>query len=80
MHLQLIKGSFNASEALDILTKLVDVKIKFHESKIEKSHSEEDIKMREKRIKQLQHEFYETKQAILAKGKNCELESSITIS
>lgn len=79
MHLQLIKGSFNPSEALDILTRLVDVKIKFHESKIEKSHNEEDIKMREKRIKQLQQEFYEAKQVILSKGKSCELESGVTI-
>ncbi|HOZ80309.1 MAG TPA: hypothetical protein PLY34_20100 [Ferruginibacter sp.] len=80
MNLQLIKGSFKSSEALDLLSQLVNVKIKFHESKIENSQNEEDIKMRENRIKQLQQEFYETKQAILTKDKTCELESGITIS
>ena len=80
MNLQLIKGSFKSPEAVEILSQLVNVKIKFHESKIENSQNEEDIKMREKRIKQLQQEFYETKQAILSKGKTCELESGITIS
>lgn len=80
MNLQLIRGSFTSSEALDILTQLVNVKIKFHERKIDNSHNEEDIKMREQRIKQLQQEFHETKQAILAKGETCELEAGITIS
>lgn len=80
MNLQLIKGSFTPAEALDILTQLVQVKIKFHENKIEKSHSEEDIKMREQRIKQLQKEFYEVKHVILSKSHNCGLESEITIS
>lgn len=80
MNLQLIKGSFKSPEAVEILSQLVNVKIKFHESKIENSQNEEDIKMREKRIKQLQQEFYETKQAILSKGTTCELESGITIS
>jgi len=79
MNLTLIKGSFTSAEALDILTQLVRVKIKFHENKIEKSHSEEDIKMREQRIKQLQQEFYDARQAILINGKTCGLESIITI-
>jgi hypothetical protein len=80
MNLRLIKGIFTTAEAVDILTQLVQVKIKFHENKIEKSHSEEDIKMREQRIKQLQQEFYESRQAILANGETCGLESVITIS
>lgn len=79
MHLQLIKGNFTSSEAIDLLTQLVHVKIRFHESKIENNQNEEDIKMRERRIKQLQQEFYEAKQAILSKGKNCALESIIQI-
>ena len=79
-NLQLIKGSFSQTEALELLTQLVHVKIKFHENKIEKSHHEEDIKMREKRIKHLQQEFYEMKQVILSKGKTCNIESEIKIS
>lgn len=79
MKLQLLKGHFNQEEALDILTQFVHVKIKFHENKIEKSHNEEDIKMREGRIKELQKEFYEAKKLILSGSKNCELDSEIRI-
>lgn len=79
MMLHLIKGNYSQSEALDLLTQLIHVKIRFHENKIEKSHKEEDIKMRERRIKQLQKEFYEAKKFILSKGSKCELESEINI-
>ena len=78
-NLQLIKGDFSQTEALELLTQLIHVKIKFHENKIDKSHKEEDVKMREKRIKKLQQDFYEMKQIILSKGKNCSLESEIKI-
>ena len=54
MNLQLIQGQFSAGDAIDILTKMVEVKIKFHEAKILSQLNEEDIKMRENRIKQLQ--------------------------
>ena len=80
MNIQLIRGSYTQAEALDILTQLIHVKIRYHESKIEKSHNEEDIKMREKRIKQLQQDFYEAKQLILAGNKTCNVESEIKIS
>lgn len=79
MDIQLLKGNFTQSEALDLLTQLVHVKIKFHESKIEKSDNEEDIKMRENRIKQLFQDFYEAKQLIL-KQKQCDLNAEIIIS
>lgn len=79
MNISLIKGRFTQEEALDLITQLLHVKVKFHESKIEKSHNEEDIKMREQRIKQLQQEFYEAKKLILAKGKSCALESEIKV-
>lgn len=78
MDIQLLKGNFSQSEALDILTQLVHVKIKFHESKIEKSDNEEDIKMRENRIKKLLQDFYEAKQLIL-KQKQCDLNAAINI-
>lgn len=80
MKLQLIHGNFSQAEALEILTQLVHVKIKYHESKIEKSHNEEDIKMREKRIKQLQQHFYEAKELIKSMGKSVGIESDINIS
>lgn len=79
MQLQLLEGTFTNEEALDIINQMLQVKIKFHENKIEKSHNEEDIKMRERSIKQLQQDFYEARQAILSKGKNCQLEAEIKI-
>jgi hypothetical protein len=80
MNIQLIDGNFSQNEALELLTQLIHVKIKFHESKIEKSQNEEDIKMRERRIKQLQQSFYEAKQLILTKNKTCHIESQVMVS
>ena len=79
MNIQLLEGNFTQSEALELLTQLVYVKIKFHESKIEKSDNEEDIKMRENRIKRLHRDFYEAKQLII-KQKQCNLNAEIKIS
>jgi hypothetical protein len=79
MNIQLIKGRFSKDDALELLSQLVLTKIKFHEGKIQKSHSEEDIKMRERRIKQLQHDFHETKVAIMKRNGSCELDAEIKI-
>ena len=67
MNLQLIKGRFSKEEGIELLTQMVQVKIRFHEQKISKSHDEADIKMREKRIKQLQQDLQEARTALLAR-------------
>lgn len=77
---QLLKGSFTKAEALSIITKMVDIKIKFHEDKIHNSLNEEDIKMRENRIKQLQKNLYEARLHIEKKTKKIELNSEIDLS
>jgi hypothetical protein len=64
MKLQLINGFFSKKDALDILSQMVHQKIKYHESKINLSGSEEDIKTREKRIKDLQRDLFEVRQYI----------------
>ena len=64
MNFQLIKGHFSTKEAIELVTQMVHVKIKFQESKIQNASSEEDIKMRESRIKQLQKDLYEMKNVI----------------
>jgi hypothetical protein len=79
MKLDLVKGSFTQTEAVDLLTRLVHVKIRFHEDKIEKSHNEEDIKMRETRIKELQRDFFEAKKSILANHDSCSMQAMIEI-
>ena len=78
MDIQLIQGKFNAKDALDILTQMIHVKIKYHENKIQQSSNEEDIKMRETKIKRLQKDLYEAKNHIEQLG-NIILESKISI-
>jgi hypothetical protein len=79
MVLNLIKGSFTAKEAQELITELIHVKIKFHENKIKLADQEEDIKMREKRIKQLQKELYEVKNYIGRKKESISLFSEINL-
>lgn len=64
MQLQLINGHFSPQEAVDILTKMTNVKVSYHEQQISASDAEEDVKYREKRIKDLQRNLQEARQAI----------------
>ncbi|MCF2491632.1 hypothetical protein [Dyadobacter sp. CY347] len=59
--MQLIKGEFPASDAIELVSQLVQVKIKYHEQKISNQMNEEDIKSREKKIKKLQEDLSELK-------------------
>lgn len=68
MKIQLINGYFSAKDAIDILTKLAQVKVNYHERQIKHSDNEEDIKTREKRIKDLQRDLAETRQYIENSG------------
>lgn len=58
MQLTLIEGSFQPQEAVDILTQMIQVKIRHHEAKISASSNEEDVKNREARIKELQYALH----------------------
>lgn len=79
MKLQLLRGHYSRPEAIDLLTRLVQAQIYYHEAKIGNSDSEEDIKMRERSIRQLQRDLHEAKMAIFAGGKSCLLESAINL-
>lgn len=79
MVIHLIKGQFSTADAISIITKMIDVKIKFQEGKIESSHNEEDIKMRENRIKALQKELYDSRKLIEGHGETVSLHSEIKI-
>ncbi|ADB40297.1 hypothetical protein [Spirosoma linguale] len=68
MQLQLINGQFSPQEALDILTKMTYVKVNYHEQQINASDTAEDIKSREKRIKDLQRNLQEARNAIAQSG------------
>ena len=79
MNLHLIKGHFAAKDALDIITRMVHEKIKYHESKISRHSNEEDIKHDEKRIKELQKELYEIRKYIEAKNGLVDINTVIEI-
>lgn len=55
--MQLIKGTYSKEDALEIVQQIIRIKIQFHEEKISASDHEEDIKMREQRIKDLQNDL-----------------------
>ena len=74
---KLIQGKFSANDAVDIITQLVQVKIKFHENKITNTSNEEDSKLEEKRIKELQNELQSLRTNILSRGELVELSSVI---
>ncbi|WP_373511403.1 hypothetical protein [Persicitalea sp.] len=80
MELQLIKGHFGAQDAVEIITRMIDVKIKYHEGKITSESTEEDIKMREQRIKQLQKELFGVRNYVEDHKGNISLNSTIIIS
>ena len=79
MKIQLIEGNFDPKDALDILTKMIHVKIKFQEDKINESSGEEDINMRETRIKRLQKSLFEIRQHIESQDGKIMIDSSITL-
>lgn len=77
MKLQLIDGAFSPTESIEILTQLYHVKIKFHEEKVRTSANEEDIKMREGKIKALQKNLEEARAYINSENKNFHMEGII---
>lgn len=79
MHVELIHGEFSPKDAIDILTQMVHVKIRFHESKINNQGNQEDTKMRENRIKQLQRELYEARKFIEAQKGGISIKGGIDL-
>jgi hypothetical protein len=62
MKKNIIQGQFTAKDAVELITQMIHVKIKFHEDKINQTQNEEDVKMREKRIKELQKDLFEIRE------------------
>ncbi len=79
MKLQLIKGNFTQKEAIELIVQMVHVKIKYHENQINNNSTEEDIKARESKIKQLQKELFELRQNLNSKGQNVKIEAFIDV-
>ena len=79
MTLQLVTGEFSKIETMDMVTQFFEMRIKFHENKIMSSHNEEDIKMREKKIKFLQNELAQAKTYIVDKGEPIAVSCTINL-
>jgi hypothetical protein len=79
MTIKLIQGEFNSKEALELITQMIHIKIKYHENKIGKNSNEEDAKYRESKIKSLQKELYELKNNLNNNDKNLKIEANINI-
>lgn len=77
--LQLIQGSFEKEEALDLITELVQVKIRYHENKIGRSENEEDIERREGRIRQLQMDLSKLREEFNQQNNRIAIQSNIEI-
>lgn len=79
MNIQLIQGQFDRKEAIDIVTQMIHIKIKYHETKITLNSLEEDIKNREIKIKKLQKDLHEVRSMMLSKTESLQLTAAITI-
>lgn len=79
MQIQLIQGEFNVKDALELMTQMIHLKIRFHENKISQSNHEEDIKFREAKIKRLQKELYELKENLDKNSKKIKVQGTIQI-
>jgi hypothetical protein len=79
MNLQLLQGEFSAQDSLDIITRMIHIKITHHENRITNNSSEEEIKYREFRIKRLQKELYEVRVFLEKQKGNVKLDSIIHI-
>ena len=77
MNIQLIEGQFNKKEALELITQMIHIKIKFHENKISNNSNEEDVKYRETKIKNLQKELFELKYYLDNNGNSVKLEAKV---
>jgi tRNA U34 5-carboxymethylaminomethyl modifying GTPase MnmE/TrmE len=78
MKIALLRGHFSPQETIDMLSQILHVKIAFHENKIMYSDQEEDIKMREKRIHELQNVLSELK--VFVKNNDCPFELNAEVS
>ena len=79
MNIQILDGEFKSNEAIELITQMIHIKIKYHENKISLSQLEEDIKARETIIKRLQKDLYEFRNTIDSTTKVVKLKAIINI-
>lgn len=76
---ELISGSFSKEDALELISGIVALKINYHEKMIDRAANEEDIKMRENRIRKLQDELADFRQTLNQKEEPVSLSASLSI-
>ena len=79
MKIQLINGQFTANETIELVSQMIQVKIKFLEKKISNLHHEEDIKSKETKIVKLQNTLSALRQKIISNDRNLEIACEIEI-
>ena len=79
MNIQILDGEFKSNEAIELITQMIHIKIKYHENKISLSQLEEDSKARETKIKRLQKDLYEFRNTIDSTTKVVKLKAIINI-
>lgn len=79
MKIELLKGEFNATDAIELIAQMIHIKIKYHEKKINSQINEEDSISRETRIKQLQKELIELRKMINSKTQSVKVEAIIKV-
>lgn len=77
--IQLIQGTFNSEDAVNIITQMIHIKIRYHENKINNSSHEEDIKYRESKIKSLQKDLFELRKEMSLKSDDVVMSAIINI-
>lgn len=77
MQIQLIEGDFNKADTLELVSQMIQIKIKYHEKAIQRNSSEEDIKYRESKIKFLQDKLLQLREEI--NRSNNHVHATITI-
>jgi len=80
LDIRLLHGTFSTDDALELITQMIHIKIKYHEERIDQDSSEEDIKSRESKIKQLQKDLFELREGMAAHRKTVKLDAVIHIS
>ena len=80
MQISLLKGSFSPREMEKLITELIQVKIRFHEEKIQSSDDEETMKMRENRIIKLQNDLKEVRSFLNNSDSLINVDTEIVIS
>ena len=79
MTIQLLEGEFNTAEGLDLISQLINIKIKYQESKINNSANEEDIKQRERKIKRLHKDLEDIRKYVANNSNKLNIQSVINL-